>query len=182
MCPRWGMNIPKRTSPRDPPRWVSEWAGLWAGCRTGLSWLPVVAPSPSQALGCDATAQSSSLFFPLMKTLLQGTHDGHIPLGSPEHLAEGGSATQPHITEGHRGGKIPCSPRPRPAAHKRSNLVSKTPKVTLGFAVVVERHRESRRAFRDLGQPDGHGTARVPPGSFLVTTIAWKHLPLSWEQ
>lgn len=86
-----------------PPRQGSLRAGLWAGCRTGPSWLPVVAPSPSQALGCGTTAQrSSSLFFPLMKALLQGTQDGHIPLGSTEHLAEGDSATQPHITEGHR--------------------------------------------------------------------------------
>lgn len=102
--PKTGDGHPKKDIlKRSPPRQGSLRAGLWAGCRTGPSWLPVVAPSPSQALGCGTTAQrSSSLFFPLMKTLLQETQDGHIPLGSTEHLAEGDSATQPHITEGHR--------------------------------------------------------------------------------
>lgn len=82
---------------------ISQGAGLLAGCRTGLSCIPMVALSLSQVLGYGITSQSSSsLFFPLMKTLLQETHDGHIPLGSTEHLAEGDSATQPHPAGGHR--------------------------------------------------------------------------------
>lgn len=185
--PRTGGGHPQKDIPRrfPPSLRVSQGAGLSAG-QGCLVFIPMVALSPSQVLGCGTTAQSSSsLFFPLMKTLLQEKtmlHDGHIPLGSTEHLAEGDSATQPHTMDRHRTVVGKSNPTSGPTAHKWSNLVSKILKVTLGSAVVMERHREGRKASRDLGQPGGHGTTRVPPDSFSVTTIAWKHLPLSWEQ
>lgn len=145
----------------------------------------MMALNPSQVLGCGTTAQSSSsLFFPLMKAQLEGTPYGHISLGSTEHVAESDSATQPHTTQSHRAvlGKSHAHHILDQQHINGSIFISKTPKVTLGTAVVMERHRESRRASRDLGQPDGHGTARALPGSFSVTTFARNRLPLSWEQ
>lgn len=85
--PNMGDGHPEKDTPNDAPT-------IWA-----LSVGRAVLHSHGGTFSITGTGmwQHSS-----EQLLSVPTDDGHIPVGSTEPLAEGDTATQPHITEGHR--------------------------------------------------------------------------------